>query len=391
MLDGIKKLSGQDLKKAREVVLQSIGEKSKTAKPVKSISQDEARKIEAATAKFKPKQVDGLVNRRQTTDDRRQTAENRRQTTDNRQQVAENRKQTVDDRQQTMDDKHVFVSADSEAVADDSIQDKEKLEKAKAEQLKLKWQKMRKKNAMEKKQQLEKVEQERLNQEKIREKQIADEKNKLEQLKRKPSFAKAMAGKHKNTKTQKHKNNETMKHKNTKTLKQKNVMQEKNKKAKAKTQKQARILLDESKAGARPRLLITCYLLLVLTLIIIVGSVGFFTILYNLNNYAVLAKVSKVKQMMESEVNFYQIAKSQGDEFGVGKYYTYNEAATKFGQNIVNLKAGQISIIEHASNGYYLIQCYGRRGKLVGLKYIFIKAKSLDEYVSEMMVGFRLW
>ncbi len=348
MLDGIKKLSGQDLKKAREVVLQSIGEKSKTAKPVESISQDEARKIEAATEKFKPKQVDGLVVRRKT----------------------ENRRQKTDGRKQTADNGYVFVSADSKAVADDSVQDKEKLVKEKAEQLKLKWQRMREKKTTEKRQRLKRIEQ---------------TKHKNIPLRR--SVAKANERQRQGfggqAKTQKHKNNETQKYK------------------KPKKQQRTKIWLNERRTDAQPRLLITCYLLLVLTIIIIVGCVSFFTILYNLNNYAVLVKVSKIQQMMESKANFYQIAKSQGDEFGVGKYYTYNEATVKFGQNIGNLKAGQISIIsakgglafgqEHANSGYYLVQCYGRKENLIGLKYIFIKSRSLDDYVREMAAGLRVW
>ena len=344
-LDGIKKLSEQDLKKARDVVLQSIGEKSKTAKPIGGISQDEARKIEAATEKFKPKQVDGLVVRRKT----------------------ENRRQKTDGRKQTADNGYVFVSADFEAAADRAVQDREKLVKAKAEQLKLKRQIMREKKAMKKKQKLERIEQERLKQEKMQEKLG---KEKIEQLK------------HKNKKIRKHKNNETQQHLPRLVKAGK----------KTKTQKRTpRVWLGERGVNAQSRLLIISYLLLILTLIIIVGSVGFFTIWYNLNNYAVLAKASKVKQMMEAKANFYQIAKSQGDEFGVGKYYTYNEATVKFGQNIVNLEIGQISIIKHTDSGYYLVQCYGRKENLIGLKYIFIKSRSLDDYVSEMMSRLWIW
>ncbi len=346
-LDGIKKLSEQDLKKARDVVLQSIGEKSKTAKPIGGISQDEARKIEAATEKFKPKQVDGLVVRRKT----------------------ENRRQKTDGRKQTADNGYVFVSADSKAVADDSVQDKEKLVKAKAEQLKLKWQRMREKKTTEKRQRLEQIEQ-------------VKHKDKKTKRQKKFSFA---------TYFTKVTSSAVKTRRRTTNVKKAMEDKEKNKKVKPKRQKQTRSWLGERRADAQPRLLITCYLLLVLTIIIIVACVGFFTIWYNLNNYAGLFKVSKIQQMMESGANFYQIAKSQGDEFGVGKYYTYNEATVKFGQNIVNLETGQISIIKHTDSGYYLVQCFGRKENLIGLKFIFVKGRSLDDYVSEMMAGFRLY
>lgn len=326
-LDGIKQLSEQDLKKARDVVLQSIGEKSKTAKPVEGISQDEARKIEAATEKFKPKQVDGLVGKQPTADSRRQMAGNKRQ---------------------TVESGSVLASVEV---------DQKRFEKENEEQLKLNRQRIKEKETEDKKQRLEKIKQE----------------------------------KHKNTKTMKHKNPPSLKLRRASAKTQKYLPQLGKAGENTKTRKRTRIWLGERGVDAWPRLLITCYLLLVLTLIIIVGAVGFFTIWYNLNNYAVLAKAGKVKQMMESGANFYQIAKSHGDDFGVGKYYTYNEAAVKFGQNIVNLGIGQINIIKHADSGYYIIQCYGRREKLIGLKYIFIKDRSMDDYIKEITAGFRLY
>ncbi len=365
-LDGIKKLSEQDLKKARDVVLQSIGEKSKIAKPVSSINNEEADKIEAATEKFKPKHVDGLVVSQKTSPPQSRPGGT---------EAGENslhRSALPGRGKQTADNGHVFVSADFEVVADRSVQDKEKLEKAKAEQLKLKRQRMREKKEMGERQRLKQIKQERLNQEKIKEKQKLEEveqKEKKDRQAKQKNLFRGKAGK--------------------KTKEQKKVNQEK--KAKQQNQKQVKFYSDKSKIYTQPRLLVTCYLLLILTLIIIVACVGFFTIWYDLNNYAVLAKANKVKQMMESGANFYQIAKSQGDEFGVGKYYTYNEAIVKFGQNIVNLEIGQISIIKHTDSGYYLIQCYGRREKLIGFKYIFIKSRSLNDHVSEMITGLRVW
>ncbi|MCK4553354.1 hypothetical protein KAU19_00100 [Candidatus Parcubacteria bacterium] len=364
MLDGIKKLSGQDLKKARDVVLQSIGEKSKHVKPVDSISKEEADKIEAATAKFRPKQVDGLSVKQKTPAKGWSALGGENRPADAKAMAG---KQTTDKEKEG----DLIIQRDL-GQANSPQKVLQKTEQAISDKKELK--QFQDEGKLKK----EQIGQERLNQEKIKEKQ------RIERIKQKKEKEKIKQQKKRgHIKTQRHKDTKTQRHKDTK------------------TRKQTRFWLGERRADAQPRLLVTSYLLLILTIIIIVGCVGFFTILYNLNNYAVLAKVSKIKQMMESGANFYQIAKSQGDEFGVGKYYTYNEAAVKFGQNIVNLKAGQISIIsakgglafgqEHASSGYYLVQRYGRSENLIGLKFIFIKSRSLDDYVSEVMSGFRLY
>jgi len=107
-------------------------------------------------------------------------------------------------------------------------------------------------------------------------------------------------------------------------------------------------------------------------------------------NYTVLVRMNKLKQMIEAGEDFYQVARRYGDDYNMGRYYNMEEAKNKFGLEVLNLEINQLSNIIITSQGYYLVQLYDKQNDLLGLKYIFLKAKYLDDYCREEMLELRV-
>ncbi|MEA3463972.1 MAG: peptidylprolyl isomerase [Patescibacteria group bacterium] len=108
-------------------------------------------------------------------------------------------------------------------------------------------------------------------------------------------------------------------------------------------------------------------------------------------NQPALFKIKKIQSAINKKENFNQVAKTYGDESDIGVYYSINDAAAKFGSSAVDLAVGQLSDVITTSKGYYLVECYGRRDDLLGLKYIFVKCKTLDQYLNEEIIKIKVW
>ena len=104
-----------------------------------------------------------------------------------------------------------------------------------------------------------------------------------------------------------------------------------------------------------------------------------------------LFKIRKIQSVANKKENFNQVARTYGDESSPGAYYSINDAAAKFGPSAVNLAVGQISDIITTNSGYYLVECYGRRDDLLGLKYVFVKCKTLGQYLDEEIIKTKVW
>lgn len=108
-------------------------------------------------------------------------------------------------------------------------------------------------------------------------------------------------------------------------------------------------------------------------------------------NYTVFLRMIQVKQKIEDGENFEQVAKKYGDEHSLGINYTLEEATNKFSEAAAYIKQGEGSIIIINAEGHYLVECYSKTGDLMGIKYIFIKAKTLDNYIEEVISSLKIW
>lgn len=64
-------------------------------------------------------------------------------------------------------------------------------------------------------------------------------------------------------------------------------------------------------------------------------------------------------------------------------YYSSSEIVKKFGAGVTGLKAGEISEVIINPEGYYLVKVQEITDDLYGIDYVFVKARTLDEYLSE--------
>ncbi len=97
-----------------------------------------------------------------------------------------------------------------------------------------------------------------------------------------------------------------------------------------------------------------------------------------------IKRIRKIKELIKKENNFVNIAMKYGDRQGKADYKDANQAAKKFGPKIKKLKPGEVSDILILPDGYYIARRYKKDG-FFALSYVFVKAKSLDEYLDEKL------
>ncbi len=105
-------------------------------------------------------------------------------------------------------------------------------------------------------------------------------------------------------------------------------------------------------------------------------------------NQVALARIKKINELISTGKSLDEV-KKYADESS-GDYIKINEAQARFGQTINNLKVGQTSDIILGSDGYYIIEKYGQRSGSLGLKYIFVHANTLENYINDKMGKIRI-
>jgi parvulin-like peptidyl-prolyl isomerase len=99
-------------------------------------------------------------------------------------------------------------------------------------------------------------------------------------------------------------------------------------------------------------------------------------------NAVAQARINKIMELSVSQ-DFDQLAKKYSDEYSAGEYFSLNDAESKFGKEVLEIQVGQMSQPIVSPKGYFLVKCYDRADNLLGLKYAFITAKSLEDYLEE--------
>jgi len=99
-------------------------------------------------------------------------------------------------------------------------------------------------------------------------------------------------------------------------------------------------------------------------------------------NQVSLARVQKIEDLLKASKDFSEVKKF-GDGFGERVYLKRNLAESKFSQAINSLPIGQISSKIVTASGFYIIEKYSESGDVIAVKYIFVKAKTLDDYLTE--------
>jgi len=108
-------------------------------------------------------------------------------------------------------------------------------------------------------------------------------------------------------------------------------------------------------------------------------------------NKIALSRIKKIEQTLIRGKDFDQTAQKYGDEYSEGKYYTDDEIISQFGQLKPGLINGQASDIIITPAGYYLVYRYDKKENLLGLKYVFIRTITLDDYLDKEAKKIKVW
>lgn len=107
-------------------------------------------------------------------------------------------------------------------------------------------------------------------------------------------------------------------------------------------------------------------------------------------NQVGLSRIKKISQFLKNAGGLEPLSK-YADEFSEVVYYNNKSAVEKFGPAILNLNDNQLSDIIFRDNGYYIAQIVDRRNGRLGVKYLFVGAKTLDQYLSEKIAKIKIF
>ncbi|MCD4762079.1 hypothetical protein K8R32_03925 [bacterium] len=102
-------------------------------------------------------------------------------------------------------------------------------------------------------------------------------------------------------------------------------------------------------------------------------------------NSVSIYRIKKIKQMIDKEGDFVRTAARYGDKLGKISITKDNEADLHYAPEVKNLPVDEVSDIIITPEGYYIFRCYGKNEDSVDLSFVFNKAKTLDEYLEELI------
>lgn len=108
-------------------------------------------------------------------------------------------------------------------------------------------------------------------------------------------------------------------------------------------------------------------------------------------NQVAINRANKIREMIKTKDDFVKVAVKFADEQGKLDYNSSEEAVTKFGEKIKDLEVGEISGVLFGEGGYYIVRRYEKNGSDFPISYVFVKAKTLDEYLSKTIVNSKIW
>jgi len=101
-----------------------------------------------------------------------------------------------------------------------------------------------------------------------------------------------------------------------------------------------------------------------------------------------LARIRKIKEIAGTD-DFIAAAAKYADKSGTARIADLGLQSDEFGKMA---EAGEISPVIHGKDGYYILKFSGiDEKKSVQVDYVFVKAKTLDEYLAEKKAGLRVF
>ena len=103
-----------------------------------------------------------------------------------------------------------------------------------------------------------------------------------------------------------------------------------------------------------------------------------------------LSRIKRIGELLKNVDDIEQLSK-YADESSDVIYYNSEDAAEKFGPTVFNLNVNQISDIVFSGSGYYIVQIVDDKNGQLGIKYLFVRAKTLDQYFSEKLSNIKIF
>ena len=107
-------------------------------------------------------------------------------------------------------------------------------------------------------------------------------------------------------------------------------------------------------------------------------------------NQTAIFRVEKIYSLISQDNDFEKI-KIYADEYFASSNFSHEVALENFGQDINNLAVGRLSYIIPASQGYYIIRINDESDNNLDLTYLFVKAKTLDDYVNQQLANIKVF
>jgi hypothetical protein len=108
-------------------------------------------------------------------------------------------------------------------------------------------------------------------------------------------------------------------------------------------------------------------------------------------NQVGINRIGKIKQLIDKNGDFVRTANTYGDDQGQIDISDDNRNSVGYASEIADLNTGEVSDVIFTPEGYYIFKCYEKTETDLALSYVFVKAKTLDQYINEAVLKLKMW
>ncbi|MEA3449969.1 MAG: hypothetical protein U9Q85_03280 [Patescibacteria group bacterium] len=109
-------------------------------------------------------------------------------------------------------------------------------------------------------------------------------------------------------------------------------------------------------------------------------------------NQVGLARINKIKDLIKKEDDFIKIANRYGDsqdKITLSLPDDLNDFPHL--SELKDIEIGEVSGVINDNSGYYIYRCFDKREDNLYLSYVYVKGKTLNDYIKERVGQYKLW
>ncbi len=107
-------------------------------------------------------------------------------------------------------------------------------------------------------------------------------------------------------------------------------------------------------------------------------------------NMAPITRIRKIKKAIKNKSDFIKIAQKLGD-VSRADITSNNLSEYPFAQAIKNIKKNETSDIITTAQGYYIVHCFDKRRDKLSVSYVFMPTVSLAQYLEDEVTNYHFW